>query len=390
MRGSLRKINGKFVTTIDVGINPKTGKRQQQKRVHKTEQAADALLATMLAQVQADNYIPPTKIRTGEFLERWLRDYAGSTVNAVTFSNYRDNVHKQIIPELGAIPLRHLTPGRIQAFYAKELARPTRAGKPRSPATVRKTAQVLTTALGVALREGLVTRNAAALASPPRGKKRRVPQWDVEQLALFFGECRRSRPHRYPVFLTAIGGGMRQGELIGFKWPNLDWATGTAFVREKLYRLGGKQLEGPPKTEAGFRPVPLGPEVLEALREVERTKTEQKRLLGPDYHDRGFVFAQPNGKPLHGHNLNRRDLRGICERAGIPRLRFQDIRHLHATYCALANVPVRVTQERMGHSSSRITQEIYQHTLSTQHQQAALDVEAALFGRNVVERGPGR
>jgi integrase len=289
-------------------------------------------------------------------------------------------VRKQLIPALGAIPLRHLAPGQVQAFYAAERARLTRDGRPRSPASVRKTAQVLTTALSVAVREGLVTRNVAA-------RRREVPQWDQEQLALFLGECRRSRPHRYPLFLMTIGTGMRQGELLGLRWQDLDWATGTAQVRQKLYRLGGQQLWGPPKSDAGKRAVQLGPQVLEALREVERIQVEQQRFLGPDYHDHDLVFCQPNGNPLHGHNLTQRELRGLCERAGVPRLRFHDLRHLHATYLALAGVPIKVAQERLGHSSARITQEIYQHTFAGQQQQAARDVEVALFGRSV---GPER
>jgi integrase len=121
--------------------------------------------------------------------------------------------------------------------------------------------------------------------------------------------------------------------------------------------------------------------MLEVLRGVQATQAEQKRLLGPEYQDHGLVFAQPNGKPLHGHNLTQRDLRRLCKRAGVPRLTFHQLRHMHATYLALAGVPIRVAQERLGHSSARITQEIYQHTLATQQGQAALDVEAALFGR---------
>jgi integrase len=107
--------------------------------------------------------------------------------------------------------------------------------------------------------------------------------------------------------------------------------------------------------------------------------------LCPAYHDLDLVFAQPNGRPLHGHNITRRELRRLCERAGIPRQTFHQLRHLHATYLALAGVPIRVAQERLGHASARITQEIYQHVLAGQQQQAALDVEAALFGQRAVE-----
>jgi len=378
MKGSLRKIKGKYITVIDVGPHPQTGGRRQQKRIHKTEAAAEAHLAAMLARVQSGEYVPPTKIRTGEFLERWLTDYAEPSVGPLTFRGYRAAIRKKVIPSLGMIPLRHLTPGDVQRLYKAELARG------QSPATVHATHRTLRTALGQALREGLVSRNAAQLATPPRVRRRDVPVWDAEQLALFFGAAKRESI-RYPLFLVAIGTGMRMGELLGLRWQDIHWVDKSLAVRQTFYRLGREWLWKPPKTDSSRRPVALGPQVLDVLREVERTQAEQKHLLGPDYHDHGLVFCQPNGKPLHAHNVTQRELRRICTIAGVPRLRFHDLRHLHATYLALAGIPVKVAQERLGHSSARITQDIYQHVLSGQQQQAARDVEAALFGRKIVD-----
>jgi integrase len=202
--------------------------------------------------------------------------------------------------------------------------------------------------------------------------------WDAEQLTLFLGEAKRTS-RDYPVFRFALGTGLCQAEVLGLQWPDRDWAQKTVYIRRRFYRLGGQQLWDPPKTEARRRAVKLGPKMLEVLRGVQATQAEQTRLLGPEYQDHGVVFAQPNGKPLHGHNLTQRDLRRICKRAGVPRLTFHQLRHMRATYLALAGVPIRVAQERLGHSSARITQEIYQHTLATHQYQAAPDVEAVLF-----------
>jgi integrase len=371
MKGSLRKIRGKYVTVIDVGPNPQTGNRRQQKRVHKTEAAAEAHLATMLAQVQSDEYVPLTKVRTGEFLARWLRGYENPTVSPLTLRGYRDATAK-LTHALGAIPLRRLAPTDVQRFKTEEMARG------QSPATVHATLRALRTALEQAVREGLVSRNVATLVPLPRLRRRRPPIWQDEDLTLFIGAARRESV-RYPLFLTAIGTGMRLGELLGLRW-HIDWATQSLRVQQTFYRLGaGTWLWRDPKTESSRRTVALGPEVLDVLRQVERTQAEQKRLLGPDYHNHDLVFCQPNGNPLHAHNLTQRELRRICAIAGVPRLRFHDLRHLHATYLALAGIPVKVAQERLGHSSARVTQDIYQHVLSGQQQQAALDVEAALF-----------
>jgi integrase len=218
------------------------------------------------------------------------------------------------------------------------------------------------------------------LATPPRVRRRTVPVWDAEQLALFLGAARTQQSHA-PLFLAAVATGMRMGELLGLRWADVNWSERTATVRQTFSRLGGRWLWKPPKTDSGRRVVTLGPQVLEALRSVHQTQAVQRALLGPDYHDYDLVFCQPNGNPLHAHNVTVRQLRRVCDRAGVPRLRFHDLRHLHATYLALAGVPIKVAQERLGHASAQTTQDIYQHVLSGQQRQAAIDVEAALFGR---------
>jgi integrase len=123
------------------------------------------------------------------------------------------------------IRLRHLAPGQIQTFYAAEFARG------QSPATVQKTHQVLHAALEQALREGLVTRNAAGLTTRPRARRRGVAIWDVEQLALFLGTVRRDNPARYPLFLFTLGTGLSMGEGLGLLWHDIDWIQKTATIR---------------------------------------------------------------------------------------------------------------------------------------------------------------
>ena len=123
----------------------------------------------------------------------------------------------------------------MQTFCKDELARG------RSPATVHATHRTLRTALGCALREGLVSRNIAALAKPPRVVRRQVAIRDAEQLQLFLGAAKRESI-RYPLFLVAIGTGMRLGELLGLRWPDIDWAARCLRVRQTFYRLGREWL----------------------------------------------------------------------------------------------------------------------------------------------------
>ena len=102
-------------------------------------------------------------------------------------------------------------------------------------------------------------------------------------------------------------------------------------------------------------------------------------MLGPDYQDLGLVFCQPDGKPLHARNIVRRDFHPLIDAAKLPRIRFHDLRHAHVSYLALAGVPVKIAQERLGHSTASMTLDVYSHVLPGMHQDAARRVEALLL-----------
>ena len=227
----------------------------------------------------------------------------------------------------------------------------------------------------------------AAMADPPRQRRREGRIWDQEQVRLFLGKAKQTSRY-YPFYLTAILTGMRAGELTGLRWQDVDLAAETLEVRVTLYRLAGRKAEGikgqiliqPPKTEAGQRPLPLAPIVVEALRQLQDEQREARAFFGQDYQDHGLVFCQPNGKPLHAHNISQRDFQRVAREAKLPRIRFHDLRHCAASYGALAGIPAKVMQEMLGHVSPSFTMRVYQHTLADHRQAAARTLEAFVMG----------
>ncbi|MDR5703945.1 MAG: site-specific integrase [Armatimonadota bacterium] len=216
---------------------------------------------------------------------------------------------------------------------------------------------------------------------PPRRRKYELRVWDEEQVRLFLAEARGSSPY-HTLHLTAIMAGMRQGELLGLRWQDVDFVRGIARVTQTFYRLGSKQIFKPPKTETSRSAVALPPVVIEELRRLREQQEEYRLLLGPEYAtDLDLIFCQPNGKPLHAHNVVRRDFRRVIERAGLPRIRFHDLRHIHASYLARAGVPPKVAQERLGHSTLTFTMKVYTYTLAGMQEQAARAVASYLLGR---------
>ncbi len=389
MRGHIRKRGKRWALVIPLGRDPATGKARQKWYSHKTRGAAEAHLTQIRAAMQGGGWTPPTKMLLGDFLEQWLRDYATGAVGPVTMRNYADIVRVHLKPGLGPAPLSTLSAQAIQGYMSRKLQGKKDADgkwteRPLSPASVQKHYRVLREALGHALRWGLLTRNPAVMAGPPKLRQREVQVWDEEQVRLFLAGAKRSSRY-YALYLTAILTGMRAGELAGLRWQDCDLTFGVASVRQTFYRLGGRQLFKAPKTAASRRAVALSAAVVETLGAVRADQEENRRLLGAEYHDHGLVFCQADGKPLHMHNVVRRDFRATMKAAGVPRLRFHDLRHLHASYLARAGVPAKVAQERLGHATPGFTMQVYTHTLAGQQEAAARAVEEHILGRERAE-----
>jgi integrase len=330
----------------------------------------------------------PTKITTGEFLERWLRDYAAG-LGPVTVAGYTQIVRRSLIPALGHIPLARLGPDAIQGYYSEMRGRDVRGrppGRKVGAGTVRSHHRLLRTALGHAARWRLIAGNPATLTNPPRVERRHPDIWDPERVRLFLGEARRSSRY-HALYLTAILTGMRQGELLGLRWQDVNLVQKTATIRQTLCRLGKRLLIKTPKTAGSARTVTLPDAVVEVFQNIQADQQRERR--GDAYAAHlDLVFCQPNGLPLHAKNLTQRDFHRVVKAAGLPRIRFHDLRHAHASYLAMAGVPLKVAQERLGHATPTFTAAVYQHVLGGQQEAAARDVEALLLGRAEPERHP--
>jgi integrase len=372
VRGSIIK-RGPRSWAVVVYLGRQHGKEVRKWYSHRTRREAEAHLAQILAAMQGGGSTPPTKMLTGDFLEQWLRDYATGAVGPVSLENYRGVIRVHLGPALGHVPLSALSAQAIQGYMSRKLQ------DGLAPASVKTHHRVLSQALRCAMKWGLLARNPAALTSPPRLRRYEATVWDEEQTRLFLGEAKRSSRY-YPLYLAAITTGMRAGELLGLRNRDVDLIGAVASVQQTFYRLGRQQLFKAPKTATARRAIALPLVLVEELRTLREQQAERRRLLGSEYEDHDLVFCQPDGKPLHLHNLTRRDFRRLIEKTGLPKIRFHDLRHLHASHGARAGVPIKVMQERLGHATPHFTMQVYTHTLAGMQQEAARAIEARLFG----------
>jgi integrase len=373
----------RYIVVVTAGHGA-DGRPRQVQQTHRTIREAVEARARLRSHLADGHPIISARVTLAELLTRWLRDYARGAVAPTTLASYQSIVEKHLIPTLGGVSLRKLGPGAIQQMYARKLE------EGLSPATVHYIHAVLREALGHAVKWGMLGSNPATRTSPPRPRSPEFATLDSEQVRLFLAEAKRSSPH-YVLYLSAVFTGARQGELLGLRWQDVDLALGALAIRQKLYRLRDRILISEPKTRAGKRSLPIPPALVEELRRVQEAQNEVRRALEtcPEgiecrnrqcvkWHETGLVFAQQNGKPLHGLNITQDDLRRVLKRAGLPRIRFHDLRHGHASWLLEVGVNPKVVAERLGHHSPAFTLHVYSHTIQGMQTRAVQDLAERL------------
>lgn len=252
-----------------------------------------------------------------------------------------------------------------------------------SSTTVSAIQGVLHKALDDAIKMGLIVRNACDAVSSPRKQHKEIQPLTSEQARKLL-EAAKGHPQE-ALFVLALATGMRRGELLGLKWQDVNLDEGTLQVRRTLSRLptqmgrdrGDLYVEAEPKTKSSRRNIALASFAVEALKQHSIRQKGMKRLAGDMWEEHDYVFCTPLGKHLNpGHGVLVQ-LKILLEKAGLPDIRFHDLRHSAATLLLSMGVHSKVVQEILGHSEISMTMDIYSHVLPTMQKDAMVKLNQA-------------
>lgn len=253
--------------------------------------------------------------------------------------------------------------------------RETKRGR-LSPTTVRYCHTVLRIALGRALKSGKVFRNVAALVDAPPKANHELSPLTADQVATFLDSIEGD--HQRALYVTAIGTGLRQGELLGLRWADVDLDAGMLTVRHTLQR--GTRTLAEPKTERGRRTLRLPGEVQEALRDHRRRQLAERLATGARWVDEDYVFTTGQGRPLAARNVLR-SWHEHLERAGLPSQPFHNSRHAYATLLLEDGEELGVISRTLGHSQIATTADVYAHLTPAMLERTALRMDGVLLRR---------
>jgi len=283
------------------------------------------------------------------------------------------------VPVLGNISLQKLTAAQVQDYYMRSLERAPANGRKGtiSARTIRLTHSVIREALQHALEWGMVTRNVADATKPPRAVRPQVQVWNAEEVQAFL---RSAESDCYsPLWLVALTTGMRQGELLGLRWEDLDVARGVLHIRHTLSAVKGVRELKKPKTNSARRTITLSSQCISALKQHRAVQIAHSLAVGPAWQGNDAVFAASTGAWLDHGNVTR-NFNAIVRKAEVKRIPFHSLRHTHATLLLKEGVNVKVVSERLGHANIGITLDTYAHVLPSMQQHAADSIDNAIFG----------
>lgn len=378
MKGHIRERSpGRWAIILDVR-DPETGARKRKWHSFEgTKRQAQIECSRLVTEMSKGTYLEPSKVSVAAFLEQWLTTLRAQ-VGPRTFERYAEIIRKNVVPLLGGVLLTKLRPEQIAAAYSQALQSGRRDGQGGlSPLTVNHMHRLLRQALAQAVAWNALVRNPADLVKPPKVERKQMLAWNVAQTAQAIGHFRPTR--MFTPFMLGVLCGLRRGEIAALKWKHVDLDRGQASIAESTEQTS-KGIRAKETKSGRARTVALPALVVTELRRHALRQAEEFLRLGAKVGPATNVVTSEDGRALQPNSLTHEFVRLLALAPNIPRIRFHDLRHTHATHMLESGIHPKVAQERLGHSTIAITLDLYSHVMPGMQEDAAGRVDAVIRG----------
>ena len=371
-----KRKDGRWEGRYTVGHDLETGKAIIKNVLGKTQAEVKEKLKKAIEENVGIDYGRAKTYTVGSWLEVWMENYAKIKLRPSTFKTSQSFLKNHIKPQIGgSIPLAELTSLDLQRF-CKHLLDGGRVDrieakkKPKglAPKTVRNIHQLICSAYNLAMEQKLVTRNPTQGCALPKVERKEMKTLTADQLSAFLREARDSGV--YELYYLDLATGLRRDELLGLKWTDVDFDRGVLKIQRAISRQNGKVVEAPLKTKNAYRTLPLSADAINVLK-------MQKCKVG----NSEWVFPSPTGGPMSPDSVLHM-LQRVLKRAGLPRIRFHDLRHTFATMALQNGVDVKTVSSMLGHYSAGFTLDTYAHA-TTDAQLKAAQTMGSILSRAV-------
>jgi len=367
-----KRKDGRWCGQITVGTNPQTG-RPIRKTFYGDKRKDVARKMTKLKQKLFEgSYIKQSEIKLGDWLTRW-NEGRKSQLAYNTYRAYKVWIEKHIKPKLGEVKLRELKARQIQDLLNKKLdGESGKDNKGLSVNSVKHIYATIHTALNQAVKEQLINRNVADSVKPPKKQEeKKLQTWTKEEVKKFLAQA---KDHKYYIiYFLAVNTGMRRGELLGLKWEDIDFNKNKIKVKRQVQRTDKGLIFKKPKSKAGYRIIPITKNIMKELKRQKIRQSEKKLGLGENFNALNLVCSNIVGNPVEPTKIYKY-YKEISREAGLPEIRFHDLRHTFASLFLETGGNIKTLQQILGHSSISVTMDTYSHVTDEMLNNAAQNI----------------
>ena len=352
-------IRKKYYVNLEYGTDPETGKQVKKTRTFDKLTQARAALRQHEAARDRGQVVMPKELTLSQWLKTWMKDVIELNRAPTTVYAYQQMIDNHIAPALGDIPLQKLTPQQLQKYYAEKI----KAGKISSN-TVRKHHDLLNTALGAAMKQGLILSNPARRVEPPRTVRPDINYYSLEDVQKLLQLAEGTRPEA----LIKLAGllGMRREEILGLTWDCVDFVGKRLLIQEVRTSAGSEIVVKEPKNKTSRRTLHMPPDIEELLLRERAKQQFYKEKLGNTYKGSGYVVTFEDGRPMRPNYASALFTKFIKDN-GLPPLTLHGLRHSFASIASAKGIPLYDIGRALGHSSPSTTGKIYTHLLDPDH-----------------------
>jgi integrase len=376
-------MRGSWSARVDVGR--KNGiRRQRSKHGFTTKGAANAWVIETLGNIKRNTDVEPSKQSVEEFGAIWLEAIKppASKLRLGTWQGYRTMWNAYVVPHLGDTQIQELTPETLDLFFRQLLEKGrVKGGGPLAGDTVRHVRVTLGKALKYGVRKGKLLQNVVALTEPVEQEKPTHKVWTPDELRRFLEFVAGDR--LFAMWHLDSVTGLRRSELTGLTWPAVDLDKGRISIRATMAYEGAYsvRLLELTKRDSSRRQIAIDPQTVAVLRSWKKRQAEERLAWGEAWgNPDNLVFTRENGSPIHPELVSDW-FDALGRKAGLPRITFHELRHTYATLSLQAGIPVKTISSRLGHSSIKVTYDLYSHVIPEMDEEAASTFSAKVLRR---------
>lgn len=358
----------KWKCTDEGPRDPITGKRRQVTRRGNTKKEAQERVNEAIEEIKKNDAngigTDLLEIKVRDLFEQWFELIMKRKVKETTFREYRNATNHRIIPVLGEYKVVKLNSIILQK-YINNLS-----DEGLSPRYVEYISTILYGALEAARKWKIIQVNPLIEVEKPRPRRKDYVTWTVQEMNTFLTVAKLTDLRTFSVVTTAIKTGGRRGEILSLLWSDIDFENNVISLERSLVYDDKGWRFSTPKSASSVRKVKVGESLIQDLKEWRTHQKKMKMAFRDTFVDNNLIFTTSTGKPIFPRSLTTQ-FNQLIKTANVPKIRFHDLRHTHATMCLEAGMSLKEVQDRLGHSSIKTTGDVYAHVTESMKEKSA-------------------